>query len=307
MSDLRAVDTLFPLLLKEWKQSWVEATNSPGELKCKVELAWGDGYEDGDELIAAMDDAKVESVLATDLLAWSYPRQTRFAMDMTDTIADLTRRYPGRVYGLADYDPHDIRGSLDKLEKDVTERGYKGVYIHIYGYDIGLDSRKMYPLYAACEGMGVPVSMQVGHVLEAMPSEHGRPIQIDRIACDFPNLTLVGTHTGYPWVDEMIAVAIKWPNVFLSVSAWLPKYFTPSLVQFINSRVGAEKVLFGSNGLDWNRYWAGFQEMELREDTLAAVMRGNPKRVFGLEGPAATADAPEDASAGAEEMATAGS
>jgi len=126
------------------------------------------------------------------------------------------------------------------------------------------------------------VSMQVGHVLEAMPSEHGRPIQIDRIACDFPGLTLVGTHTGYPWVDELIAVTTKWPNVYLSVSAWLPKYFTPSLVGFIKSRVGAQKVLFGSNGLDWGRYHEGFEEMGLREDTLRAVMYENPKRVFAL-------------------------
>jgi hypothetical protein len=282
MADFKAVDTLFPLLLKEWKQSWVEATNAQGELKCKVELAWGDGYEDGAALIAAMDAAGVESVLATDLLAWSYPRQTRFAKDMTKEIADLTERYPGRIYGLADYDPFDIRGSLRKLEEDVGERGYKGVYIHIYGYDIPLDHRKMYPLYARCEELGVPVSMQVGHVLEAMPSEHGRPIQIDRIACDFPGLTLVGTHTGWPWVDELIAVTTKWPNVYLSVSAWLPKYFTPSLVGFIKSRVGAQKVLFGSNGLDWARYRQGFEEMGLREDTLRAVMYENPRRVFAL-------------------------
>ena len=282
MGDLQAVDTLFPLLLREWKQSWVKATNSAGELKCKVELAWGDGYDDGAALIAAMDAANVESVLATDLLAWSYPRQQRFALDMTETITALTKQYPGRIHGLADYDPFNIRASLDKLEEDVTKRGYKGVYIHIYGYDIPLDHRKMYPLYAACEGLGVAVSMQVGHVLEAMPSEHGRPIQIDRIACDFPGLTLVGTHTGWPWVDELIAVTTKWPNVYLSVSAWLPKYFTPSLVGFMNSRVGAQKVLFGSNGLSWDRYWEGFHAMGLRDDTLRAVMYENPKRVFDV-------------------------
>lgn len=282
MADAKAIDTLFPLLLREWKESWVQATNSPGELKCKVELAWGDGFEDGDTLLTAMDEVGVDVVLATDLLAWSYRRQTRFAMDMTEKIAELSDRYPGRIYGLADYDPFDISGSLRKVEEDVSERGYKGVYVHIYGYDIPLDHRRMYPLYALCEGLGVPVSMQVGHVLEAMPSEHGRPIQLDRIACDFPELTLVGTHTGWPWVDEMVAVATKWPNVHVSVSAWLPKYFDPSLVRFLRSRDGSRKVLFGSNGLSWDRYMKGFREMDLREETLRAVLFENPKRVFGL-------------------------
>jgi len=277
-----AVDTLFPLLLKEWKEAWVAATNAPGELKCKVELAWGDGYEDGESLIGAMDDAGIDAVLATDLLAWSYARQTRFVPDMTSEIQDLSRRYPGRIHGLADYDPRNIRRSLEKVERDVMEHGFKGVYVHIYGFDIPLDHRTMYPLYALCQDLGVPVSMQVGHVLEAMPSEHGRPIQLDRIACDFPDLVLVGTHTGWPWVNEALAVISKWPNVYLSTSAWLPKYFDPALERFLHSKVGSEKILFGSNGLDWNRYLAQLHDLGLLEETLHRVLVENPRRVFGL-------------------------
>ncbi|MCA9553678.1 MAG: amidohydrolase [Myxococcales bacterium] len=278
----RAIDCLYPLLLKSWKDSWVQATNSPGELKCQVEAAWGEGFEDGEALIAAMDAAGVRTILATDLLAWSYRRQARFAADMTEEIAKLTQRYPGRVYGLADYDPFDISGSLKKLERDVKEHHYKGVYVHIYGYDIGLDHRKMYPLYAKCEELDVPVSMQVGHVLEAMPSEHGRPIQLDRIACDFPNLKIVGTHTGWPWVDEMVAVATKWPNVFINISAWLPKYFGPSLLGFMRSRTGSEKVLFGSNGLSWERYLIEMDRLEINQERAELILRGNAERVFGL-------------------------
>jgi uncharacterized protein len=282
MTELTAIDGLYPLLLKEWKASWVRATNAPGELKCKVELAWGDGYDDGDALVAAMDAAGIETVLVTDLLAWSYRRQERFALDLTDRIAELTTRFPGRIYGLADYDPFDIRGSLRALEHNVREHGYKGVYVHIYGYDIPLDHRKMYPLYAKCEELGVPVAMQVGHVLEAMPSEHGRPIQLDRLACDFPDLVLVGTHTGWPWVEEMLAVAGKWPNVYINVSAWLPKYFSPALVQFMRTKTGAKKVLFGSNGLSWQRYREQLAQLELGDEALASILSGNARRLYGL-------------------------
>ena len=283
MSVPPSIDTLFPLLLKEWKATWVEATNAPGELKCQVEKAWGEGFDDGESLIKAMDAAGVRTVLATDLLAWSYRRQARFAADMTEQIAALTREYPGRVYGLADYDPTDIRAGVDKVERDVEQFGYKGVYIHAYGYDLPLDHRKYYPLYSMCEAKGITVSMQTGHVLEAMPSEHGRPIQLDRIACDFPKLTMVGTHTGYPWVDEMISVATKWPNVYISLSAWLPQYINPSLIGFLKSRTGREKVLYGSNGLSWERYNAGFEKMDLDPAVLNKVMCDNAVRVFGLE------------------------
>lgn len=283
MREPAAIDTLFPLLLREWKESWVRATNAPGELKCEVEKAWGEGYGSGEELIADMDAAGVRSVLATDLLAWSYPRQTRFARDMTEEIERLSGRHPGRVFGLADYDPFRIRDSLEKVERDVEERGFVGVYVHIYGFDIGLDHRKMYPLYALCEGMDIPVSMQVGHVLEAMPSEHGRPIQMDRIACDFPDLTLVGTHTGWPWVEEAVAVCRKWPNVYLSTSAWLPSQLSPDFLALMRSRTGSEKVLFGTNGLSWGRYLDEFGELDLREDTVENILVENPRRVFGLE------------------------
>ncbi len=282
MADLKAIDTLFPLLTKEWKDSWVNATNSPGELKCSVEAAWGDGYPNAEDIIKTMDETGVETILATDLLAWSYRRQERFALDMTEVIAEMTTKYPGRVYGLADYDPFRIRESLDKLDADVKERNYKGVYIHIYGYDIPLDHRKMYPVYAKCEEIGLPVSMQTGHVLEAMPSEGARPIYLDRIASDFPDLVLIGTHTGYPWVDEMIAVTTKWPNVYLRVSAWLPQYFHPSLTNFMKSRVASEKVLFGSNGLSWQRYIEQMSDMGLRDDSLEKILYGNAKRVFKL-------------------------
>jgi hypothetical protein len=282
MPEYRAVDCLFPLLLKQWEQSWVNATSSRGELKCQVEAAWGEGYATAEDLISAMDEAGIETVLATDLLAWSYRRQTRFALDMTETIADLTEKYPGRIYGLADYDPFNIRESLKKLEADVKERNYKGVYIHIYGYDIPLDHRKMYPLYARCEELGVPVSMQTGHVLEAMPSEGARPIYLDRIACDFPGLTLIGTHTGWPWVEELIAVATKWPNVYINISAWLPRYFSPALVSFMKTRMGGNKVLFGSNGLSWKRFLEQFDDLGFSEEAKKKILYDNPKRVHGL-------------------------
>ena len=125
--------------------------------------------------------------------------------------------------------------------------------------------------------------MQIGHVLEAMPSEHGRPMQLDRIACDFPDLTLVGTHTGYPWVDEALAVASKWPNVYVSTSAWLPRYLSPTLVNFMKSRTGSEKILFGTNGLSWQRYLADFEQLGLTEDRAERVLSLNARRIFGLE------------------------
>ena len=112
----------------------------------------------------------------------------------------------------------------------------------IYGFDIPLTDRKMYPLYAKCVELDVPVSVQVGHVLETMPSDCGLPIYLDRVACDFPELRILASHTGWPWVEELISVCYKWDNVWFGVDAWMPKYLSPPILQFVSSRGGSPGV-----------------------------------------------------------------
>jgi predicted TIM-barrel fold metal-dependent hydrolase len=76
--------------------------------------------------------------------------------------------------------------------------------------------RRFYPLYAECVELGVPFCTQVGHTGPLRPSEPGRPIPyIDQIAIDFPELTIVGGHVGYPWTEEMVAAARKHENVYI--------------------------------------------------------------------------------------------
>ena len=93
----------------------------------------------------------------------------------------------------------------------------------------------MYPLYAKCAELDVPVSVQAGHVLEAMPSEHGRPMYLDYVAADFPTLRILGAHTGWRWVEELMSVCYKWDNVWFGIDAWMPKYLKPEIVNFIGS------------------------------------------------------------------------
>jgi hypothetical protein len=89
--------------------------------------------------------------------------------------------------------------------------------------------------------LALPAAAHEAH--EDMTPEEKR--DLDRIAIDFPELTLIGIHLGYPWTEEMISVAWKHPNVFVGTDAQAPRYWDPSLVRFINGR-GQDKVLFDS-------------------------------------------------------------
>jgi len=117
-----------------------------------------------------------------------------------------------------------------------------------------------------------------------MPSEVGRPIPyIDQVAVDFPDLVIVCGHIGYPWTEEMIAVATKHPNVYIDTSAYTIKRYPPQLVAYLRAH-GAAKVLFGTN---WpmiapRKALEGLDELGLPDPTRAAFLGGNALRVFGL-------------------------
>jgi hypothetical protein len=133
--------------------------------------------------------------------------------------------------------------------------------------------------------LGVPFCTQVGHTGPLRPSEVGRPIPyIDQIAIDFPELVVVGGHIGYPWTEEMVAVARKHENVLIDTSAYTARRYPPELVRYLRSRGGRRKVLFGSNFpmIAPQAALEGLDELGLDEETRALFLGGNAERVFRL-------------------------
>ena len=282
MTRTQAIDFMYYVATEEFMERWDRAKQ--GELICRMERAIGGlpRYHSIEEMLQRMDEAGVEKVFITQCKMWSYWRKWMYMDTQLEDVLQYTEKYPQRFVGLAGYNPFRIQESLREIETAVTRHGFKGVYVHIYGFDIRIDDRKMYPLYAKCEELGVPVSLQVGHVLEAMPSEGARPIYLDRVACDFPQLKLIGAHTGWPWVDELLSVCYKWENVWLGVDAWMPKYLPPQILQFINSRMGQDRCLWGTNGLPWKESLEQIEQLGLKEEAKRKLLRENAAELFQL-------------------------
>lgn len=281
-----AIDFMYYVATQEFMSRWDKAKE--GELICRMERAIGGlpRYESIERMIELMDEAGVDKVFITQCKMWSYWNKWMYMDTQLEDVVQYTQGYPDRFVGLAGYNPFRIKESLQEIETGVRDHGFRGVYVHIYGFDIPLSDAKMYPLYAKCVELDVPVSMQVGHVLEAMPSEGGRPIHLDRIACDFPDLRIIGAHTGWPWVEELISVCYKWEHVYFGVDAWLPKYLKPEIVQFINSPLGQDRCLWGTNGLPWKKSLDQLQALGLKEEVKHKLLRENAARLFKLEGDA---------------------
>ncbi len=282
LDGIKAIDFMYYVATPEFIAKWTAAKK--GELICRMERAIGGlpQYDSIETMIAKMDEAGVEKVFITQCKMWSYWNKWMYMDTSLDEVTQYTTRYPDRFVGLAGYNPFRIKDSLKEIEVAVKEHRFRGVYVHIFGFDIPLHDPKMYPLYSKCVELDIPVSMQVGHVLEAMPSEHARPIFLDRVACDFPDLKIIGAHTGWPWVEELISVCYKWDNIYFGVDAWMPKYLKPEIIQFVNNRMGQDRCLWGTNGLSWKESLEQLEKIGLREDAKRKLLRDNAAQLFKL-------------------------
>lgn len=233
------------------------------------------------QFVAEMDKAGYDKVFIACLKMFSW-RNKKLIMDVSpEEVHSLVKQAPGRLVGLAGYNPLRIKESLEEIERAVKVYGFKGIFAHSLGFGMAPNDRRYYPCYAKCVELDIPFSIQVGHSLETMPSSGGRPIFLDTVALDFPELKLIGSHTGWPWCEELIAMAWKWENIYLDISAHLPRFLNKSIVQFMDTR-GMDKVLFGTNGFGFKLCKEQFLELTLKEETRRKVLRENAIRLFKL-------------------------
>jgi uncharacterized protein len=191
--------------------------------------------------IAAMDAAGVEFGLIS---AWHAPEGPLIT---NDEVAKFVAAHPKRIAGLASVDLHKPTQAVRALRRCVKELGFKGLRVVPWLWGLPPNDRRYYPLYAECVELGVPFCTQVGHTGPLRSSETGRPIPyLDDVALDFPELVIVAGHIGYPWTEEMIALARKYPNVYIDTSAYTAKRYPPELVRYMQGG-GRKKVLFGTN------------------------------------------------------------
>ena len=242
-----------------------------------------------DEAVAILDAAGVEIAFLTSLKQGYHRRmrpghRDRMALDVSHRdLLPFIEGYPGRFKGLYGINPWLMMDGVRELEEAVKEYGFVGAVTHVAGF-APFNDKMWYPFYTKCAELDVPVITQSGHFGEFMPEGWCHPLLIDDVALDFPELRIVAGHTGWPWSDELIAVALKDPNVFISTEAHLPKYYEPSLVRYINTR-GQDKVMWGT---DWpvtepKRNLEQIEQLGLRDDPKRKFLRDNTIRVFKLD------------------------
>lgn len=193
-----------------------------------------------EEMLAQMDEAGIEKAVLSALLT------PEFAIPNA-VVAKYVAQYPNRFIGQACVDPRTGMKGVRELDHFVREYGFKALKIEPFFWREVPSHKMYYPLYAKCVELDIAVTIQVGHTGPLYPSETGRPGYIDEIALFFPELRILAGHIGWPWTEEMIAVAWKHANVYIDTSAHLPKHYPPEFVHFMKT-FGQDKVIWAS---DW--------------------------------------------------------
>lgn len=228
--------------------------------------------------VEAMDAAGVGRGM---LCAWHGPAGVLIS---NEDVAAACSAYPDRFVGVASVDLARPMVAVAELRRCVREWGFRALRVVPWLWGLPPDDRRYYPLYAACCDLDIAFCTQVGHAGPLRASEPGRPIPyLDHVALEFPELRIVGGHIGVPWLDEMISLATKYPNVYIDTSAYVARRYPAALVEYLRGH-GRGKVLFGSNHPFWpaSDCLAGLGDLQLDEQTTRAFLHDNAEAAFGL-------------------------
>lgn len=221
------------------------------------------------ELVAEMDEAGVGRAILN-------------AVEGTvEEVAGFVEAYPERFLLGAEVDPTHGMRSVRLVESLVAEHGV--CLVRMIPFRIGLppNDRAYYPIYAKCIELGVAVSVTTGMPGPPLPAEPQRPLHLDDVCRDWPELVMLMAHGADPWWPEAIRLLGKYKNLYLITSDWSPKRLPEELVRFMDRR-GRGKILFGSGYpvLSMARCAGEAVALPLAPEALSAYLGGAAGEIF---------------------------
>ena len=267
-----------PDRLERW-----DAAIAAQRIPLKIRRREDDSFTSVDQMLARMDELEIRTLLLPSADPPEAAEPTDYALFTTapSDIEEWSQQFPGRFAGLFTIDPTRGADGVGRAAAALRTPGFVGLQIHTHSWDRTFDHRDYYPYYALAAEQDVPVVMQAGASGGREPSACGRPIGIDRPALYFENVDFVLSHTGWPWVDEALAMTGKHANVFLGTAAFPPHHWNAELLRFI-AGAGRGKVMLGTSFpvVGHRHALARLADLDLAADARDALLHGAAQRVF---------------------------
>jgi hypothetical protein len=208
-----------------------------------------------------------------------------------EAVIELAQANPDVIIPFASFDPTRGPEAVRQAKRLVEQGVIRGLKLHPPVQQFAPNDRIAYPLYEVFAQARLPVLFHTGHsgIGTGMPGgggvrlKYGHPMLVDDVAVDFPDLPIILAHPSFPWQDEAISVCLHKPTVYIDLSGWSPKYFSPTLIQYANSLL-KHKVLFGSDYplLTPDRWMADFEKIAIKDEVKPLIFKENAMRLFGL-------------------------
>jgi predicted TIM-barrel fold metal-dependent hydrolase len=208
-----------------------------------------------------------------------------------DEVVAFAQSHPDVAIPFASINPHRGADGVREARRLVEARLVRGLKLHPPIMEFFPNDRIAYPLYEVFAEAKLPVVFHTGHSGigtglrggGGIRLKYGAPMPIDDVAVDFPDMPIIMAHPSFPWQDEAISVCLHKPQVYIDLSGWSPKYFSPVLVQYANTLL-KHKVLFGSDYpmLTPDRWIADLEKIGIREEVKPLIMKENAVRLLGL-------------------------
>lgn len=263
-------------------ERWEAAIAAQG-IPLKIRRREDDSFADLGEMLARMNEVGVQTLLLPSADLPEAPEPTDYALFTTafEDVLAWSEAHPGRFAGLFTIDPTSGVRGLKRAAEALSHRSFVGLQIHTHSWNRRFDHRDYYPYYALAAEHELPIVMQAGASGGREPSDCGRPIGIDAPALYFDSTDFVLSHTGWPWVDEALAMAGKHPNVFLGTAAFPPHHWSSELLRFIGG-AGLGKVMLGTSFpvVGHRHALARLADVPLSEAAREALLSGVAHRLF---------------------------
>jgi predicted TIM-barrel fold metal-dependent hydrolase len=235
------------------------------------------------------EDYRKLDVMAV-LLAWDAETATGRPRVPNELVAEACRQHPDVFSGFGSVDP--LKGARAVAELDtIAGLGLKGVKLHPTLQAFAPDDEAHWPLYARCQELGLLILFHTGTsgIGAGQPGGQGlrldyaRPIRLDAVAADHPHLRVLAAHFGFPWHQELLAIALHKTNVYIDISGWAPRYIPAEVVREMKGRL-QNQFLFGSDYpfIQPQRCLEELAEMEIPEPALQKILVGNGSQLLGL-------------------------
>ncbi len=196
------------------------------------------------------------------------------------------RDHPDRFVATGGVYPHESVDGIRKMRRQFDEFGVRSFDAFPSGFSpqVPIDDPKMYPIYATCIELGVPIFVNAGVPGPRFPMSAQGVERLDQVMYDFPELVLITRHGCEPWEDLMVKLMLKWPGLHFCTSGFAPKYYPQAIVDYANTR-GADKVLYAGYfpfGLSLEQIMGDLKHVGFRDDVWPKFLRGNAAGLLGI-------------------------